>query len=817
MLLVKDWLLEFVSLPKTATDEEIARRLSLSTVEVEGVRSGGGLQDWHDIVVGEILTIEPHPNADRLRIAHVHCGNKKKPLSIICGGSNLAVGMKVAVALPGARVRWHGQGDPILLEKTAIRGVESDGMICASAEISLADVFPSCAEHEILDLSALAAPAGTSLEKALPAHTVFEIDNKSLSHRSDLWGHRGMARECAALFAAPFHDKKMPALPGGTGRSLTVTVSDADLCSRYIGLAVDGVSYMSSPGWMQERLSAAGVRPISALVDITNYVMLEYGQPMHAFDFDAIAEKENAHIIVRRAQEGESIRALDGGEYVLSSDSLIVANQSGPIAIAGVMGGLTSGVTESTTTVVFEAAHFAPASIRRTATKLGLVSESSRRFEKDLDPELPRLAMARCLQLCAKIFPQSRVSSAVRDVFRPRPQSRPIVLTREYIERRLGIAFPLGRMVTLLKRLGFGVRAGRQSIAVDVPSFRRKDVMLPEDILEEILRLAGYETVPSALPRVALSVSHPDTLRAVCRDIRHHLSLRFAFHETYTYAFSRPQTVRAVGHSVDDYVKLANPLSEERPLLCRSLIPNLLEVLERNQQKEKRHAYFEINRVFLKESSYPSIPSDHSPVVPHQPLLWAFVFGSRDDAKRFAFCTDAMKATLSFLGWNAQLGKVSSLSLFYPNRSAVIMVNGVGVGAIGEIARATRTQLGIDEPTVACEIDLSLLAKQSRDVLRYVQPSEFPASFRNVTFVIDERHSYDAIARALACAHPLISVFEPRAIFRDEKKVGKNKKCLSFHITYQARDRTLTSEEADRAHASVVDALAKKFSAAIRS
>lgn len=817
MKIVKEWLGEFVSLPKNVTDEEIARRLSLGTVEVEGIQKTE-TKTLDRIVVGEIVSVDPHPGADRLRVAMVSAG-AGVPKKVVCGGSNLSVGMKVALALPGASVRWHGEGEPIILGTTAIRGVESEGMICASSEIGLIQRYPTRAEREILDLSFLPVPAGTPLASALGEETVFEIDNKSLSHRPDLWGYRGVAREVAALFASPFHDKALPNLPSGSGHHLRVSIHDSDGCSRYVAVVVDGVAAIPSPEWMQARLRASGVRPINALVDITNYVMLEYGQPMHAFDCNTLSDKNSASLIVRRAQEGESMKALDGGTYMLSPDMLVIAHERGPIALAGVIGGEESAVSEKTTKVVFEAAHFAPGSVRRTAGALRIATESSRRFEKDLDRALPPQAMARCLQLCAALFPSSRVVSPLRDVHRPIPRIKPIVVRLEDIERRLGLAIPLGRVATLLKQLGFGVSARKKEIAVTVPSFRTKDVAIPEDIMEEILRFVGYENVPSILPRIALTPAQPDTLQKTAHVFRNTLVSRHAFQEVRHYAFVSPAVLRACGERVEDYLVLENPLSDERPYLCRSLIPNLLESFEKYQQTEKRRALCEINRVFLKESTYPDIPSDKSPSVPHQPLFLALLYAVRQQDNLFSVLADIVRSALRLEGWPIQYTMETSHTIppvFSARRAATIFVCGVPVGAIGAVSAHTRSTLGITDELVVCEIDLSLLVEQSRNSLRYGEPSVFPAVLRDVTFVLDERHLYDDIALALEGAHPLIAALEPFALFRDEKKVGKDKKCLSLHVTYQAHDRTLTSEEVDRAHRLVIDAVRKKFAAEVR-
>lgn len=357
-----NWIKDYVKLPEDMDLTRLAYDLTMSTVEVEGAEDLA--KRFEHMLVGVVTEVCPHPNADKLRICKTDIGGGDIR-EIVCGGTNLTAGMRVAVACPGALCRWHGEGEPVEIKESKLRGVKSYGMICAASEIGLGDLFPTDEEAHILDLSAFDVPAGTSIADALDLHDIIlEIDNKSMTNRPDLWGHYGLAREIAALYGLPLSRfRPFPRdLPAG---DLTVTVEDPERCPRYIGAELTGVCVKSSPFWMQSRLWRAGMRPINALVDITNYVMLATGQPTHAFDSDNI----QGHIIVRRAKEGEKLLLLNGKDLSLSTDDLVIADDAGVVALAGVMGGAKDSILPTTHKVILEVANFNAAGVRRTALR----------------------------------------------------------------------------------------------------------------------------------------------------------------------------------------------------------------------------------------------------------------------------------------------------------------------------------------------------------------------------------------------------------------------------------------------------------------
>lgn len=818
MKIVKEWLEEFVPIPAGVTDEEIARRLSLSTVEVEGVSSSSEKGAWDHSVLGVITDIQPHPNADRLRVTFVDIGEKES-VCIVCGGSNLAVGMSVAVALPGARVRWHGEGELVALEKTTIRGVDSYGMICASSEIGLEGRFPTKEEHEILDLSSISVKAGAPLAQLFGGEdTVFDIDNKSLSNRPDLWGHRGIAREVALLLRVPLKDPILPKIKAGKGASFSVDIQDRESCTRYMGVVVEGVSPIPSPEWIQKRLTLGGLRPINILVDVTNYVMLEYGQPMHAFDYDDLKKGSNGEvrIVVRNAKDGEKIETLDGATHALSSDMLVIADGKSPLAIAGVIGGTFSSVSGKTRTIVLEAANFHGPAIRRTSALLRIATESSRRFEKQLDAALPPLALTRAVQLLQSVFPQARVVSAVVDQYTKSAATKPLTLTVDLIARIAGMPISLARATDILKPLGFEVTKKDDRLSVRIPSFRRKDVAIVEDVVEELMRFIGYDSLPSALPCLPMSEPSIDTGRSLARDIKERLVTQYAFHETHQYAFARKGTLEACGLNLGHHFELTNPISDERPFICRSLVPNLLEAVVANQQKEKTIALFEIARVFLRSTPGSDGTTDSTNDVPDQPYHLACVYSSKEKGNHFAFVRSAITRMCADLGIVLQVREESSSEPFIAKgRSAGFTSGAIRVGYGGEVSHTTQGRLGIDDPVFVCELDLSLLATQEKTRVVYHAPIPFPSVRRDCTFVIVEETRYADVVACLENAHPLVRSVELFDIYRSEA-IGHGKKSMSFHLIYQAGDRTLTTKEVDDVHSEVLVLLVKNYNAKIR-
>jgi len=808
MLISKQWLSEFVKLPKAVSDADVARAITLSTVEVEKFVDQASAME--NMVVGLVKSAAQHPNADRLKVCQVDIG--ARVTQIVCGGTNVVEGMKVAVALPGSRVRWHGEGELVELAKTKIRGEESEGMICAGAEIGIEKSDEG--EHEIMDLSGLDAPAGTALAKALGRDDViFEIEHKSLTNRPDLMGHYGMAREVAALFRAPLKRDEPPAVKAGKGYSLSVKVEDSALCPRYMAVAMDGVVVASSPAWLRNRLLSCGVRSVSNVVDVTNYVLLELGQPMHAFDADRIS----GNIVVRRAKKGETIPCLDDAAYELVEEDLLITDgKTTPIAVAGVMGGKDSAVTNATTRIVFESANFSPVSVRKTSSRLALRSESSARFEKSLDPKQCEAALNRAVELMRQLCPDARVVSTVVDAY-PNPQKPVVVeMAASEIASRLGADIPDKDAVDILTRLGFAVKTGSKMLMVTVPSWRAtRDVSIREDLIEEVARIWGYDRISSTLPSFPILAPAQDPVRLLARRLRHALAARFDATETYRYAFVSPETLRSLGLDVEAHLRLANPLAADRPYLVRSLFPNLLESVAVNQHAFSTVSLFEIDRVYLGDKK--GDEDGQGGKLPAQPYHLAAAYSAQGDEAPFAAARAMAVDLLSAEGFAVSFEPVASAeSWMHPGRSADMLVGGTRVGVVAEVSPEAASALGIDRRVSVLELDLSDLASRPRGLAAFAPIPQFPDAKRDLAFVVDDSVAYADIERTLRDASPLLVSVELFDVYRG-KGVEEGKKSIAVHLVLRALDRTLASAEAETEVAKLVKVIETKFGGIIRS
>ncbi len=596
-----DILKKFVTPPHEVSGKELSETLTMSTVEVEDFADRAA--ELKHMVVGLVTKVLSHPNADKLKLATVDIGSGE-PIEVVCGGVNLKEGMKVAFAKVGARVRWHGQGDWVQLTAAKIRGVESNGMACAADELGLSD--PAAVEHGIMDLSHLKFAPGTPLSDALGEQDIIlDIDNKSITHRPDLWGHLGLARELSALWQVPLREPEVPKLKPEIDVPLMVSVKAPAKVVRYMAVAVEGVKPAESPVWLKQALTNLGMRPINVIVDVTNYVMLELGQPLHAFDLKKLASPE---IVIRRAKQGEKFVTLDGVERTLDESMLLIADKKHAQAIAGVMGGVRSEVSEKTTSIVLESATFEAVNIRTTAARLGLRTEASARFEKALDPQLAELALSRAVQLLIELCPGAKVSSPVVDVFDNPPAVKAITLSLPWLYKRLGVAIPEAEVVSILERLEFTVKKKGDELHVTPPSFRAtRDITIPEDLVEEVARIYGYGKIPLSLPPVPPTPPREDAEQVARWRIRDVLTAH-GFTETLTYSFVgervlsevSPSVYSALNLSPRPLLTLANPVNQAEPELRPALIPNLVgqAVINALHLPHQPIQLFELGRVF---------------------------------------------------------------------------------------------------------------------------------------------------------------------------------------------------------------------------
>lgn len=822
MLISYNWLKKHVTLPGSIPPEEVAAKLKASTVEVEAlVRPGDGLEG---IVVGKIKTVEKHPNADKLKVCRVALGNEE--VVIVCGGSNVAEGMLVAVAKLGARVRWHGEGEPIIMEKATIRGVDSFGMICASDEVGLGEQFPKKEEREIVDLTHLGLKPGVPLAVALELNdTIFEIDNKSLSHRPDLWGHYGLAREVAVLYGREVNKVSGKKIKPGKGMNIKVVIENKNDCLRYSAVGIDGIRPGESPAWLKNALKAIGLKPINSIVDATNYVMADVGQPLHAFDASRLASGKTPGakvITVRRARAGESLVTLDGVERILDESALVIADDNQPLALAGVMGGLTSGISAETSTVIIESATFNAGLIRAASGMFGLRSDASMRFEKSLDPNLTMVALEKVVALLLDMHPGAKVASGIVDEYLAVRKPQPLEMPVDFFTNKIGIQFPDKYIEQTLARLGFEVQLKKKTFSLKIPTWRcGKDVVLPEDVVEEIVRFFGYDAIPSVLPCFPITPPPLNPLKTLERTAADLLSNQQGYTEVYNYSFVSKEQVKRLGDEPESYLELDNPVSKEKPFLRRNLLPNLLEALEKGSAAADRLALFEIGLVFHADEAGVRNMEQSDELLPRQDTWLTSVYLAKKDRAPFWEARRVAEVFFRRFGQSCTVTPVAAASLRswqHPGRVAWLMVEGVAIGEVYELHPAVSERYGLKDRVGVCSFNLSLLSAQPAfggNARQYVPIPLYPEVVRDIAFVVPVTASHGAITAALHGVDPLIKKVEIFDVFSGAT-LKPGSKSMAYHVTYARLDGTLTSGEVDAVETKVVGMLQKKFEADIR-
>jgi phenylalanyl-tRNA synthetase beta chain len=812
MLISYNWLKKHVHLPSSITPAEVAAKLKASTVEVENIEIQG--KNLEQIVIGKIISAEKHPNADKLKVCMVDVGDEK--LQIVCGGSNVVEGMLVALAKVGAKVQWHGEGELIELKPTAIRGVESAGMICASTEIGLGELFPLKEEKEILDLTGLAlAKPGVPLAYALALDdAILEIDNKSLSNRPDLWGHYGMAREVAVLCNKKLLPYKTSTLKSGKDIKLSVTVEDSALCPRYMAVAVSGITVGPSSVALKKSLQTVGLRSINNIVDITNYVMMDLGQPMHAFD---AAQVVDAGIVVRAAKDGEECVTLDEEQRTLRSSMLVIADSEKVLAVAGVMGGASSAITDQTTSVIFESANFNAVSIRNTSTALGLRSDSSARFEKSLDPNLSELALQKAVELVLQECPGAKVSSKEIDISKFHIKQGPISLDMNMLEKKIGVAIPKKEVVRILEQLGFEVKIKTDELSVKIPSWRAtKDISIAEDLIEEIVRIYGYSNIPAQMPVFTIDAPEENIVRRLERDVKQVMAHSLKYTEVYNYSFVSKAQIDALGDDCARYIELDNPLSKEKPYLRRCLVLNLLENISTNQANNAVCAFFEIGKVFRNEESGLRAQTNGDNLLPGQDVWFTSVFSEKKNTAPFWQAKEVVEVLSNTLVSGLVLEKSEETRVGrHPARSASIMLDGHTVGFVYELHPQAAKNFGLENRVGVVKLNISMLASLSFVEKKYTPINPFPIAERDVALLVRKSVTHQDIMSALAGADPLLCAVKLFDVYQGAH-IAADYKSMAYHFVYQNVERTLVTEEVDVVHEKIISLLKEKFGAEVR-
>jgi len=806
-----NWIRDYVQLPADADLKKLAYDLTMSTVEVEDATDLGA--SFHDMVVGVINTIEQHPNADKLKVCKTDIGGRVE--DIVCGGSNLREGMKVAVALPGAMCKWHGEGDLVEIKKSKLRGADSYGMICGAVEIGLADLFPTKEEAHILDLSDFDAPAGTPLADALDLNDIIlEIDNKSMTNRPDLWGHYGIAREIAALYDLPMtqfphFDRNVENTSG-----FHVTVEDTERCPRMTGTQIENVCVKPAPYWMQVRIWKTGMRPINALVDITNYVMLATGQPSHAYDSDHIA----GHIIVRRAKAGETLMLLNGKELPLSTDDLTIADDAGIVGLAGVMGGAKDSILPTTSKVILEIANFQAAGIRRTALRYDNRTEASARYEKAIDPERCDQAFDLSMQLFSQLYPEMKVTGLVDEYPRHLKQAE-IDVPLSWLERRLGKRLPPEEIKHKMELLGYSITFNGDNMHVVVPTWRSTgDVSIQADIMEEVARMYGYENFEAEPITTTFDGAINQLDKDLERRIKEYLAIRCGMQEIFTYPWMEESYVNAVLQSTEGILSLSTPPSPAERFVRSSLLPNLCKAVVKNERYFNEFSIFETAQVF-RDENYTS-PYDPREKLPSQRknVAGAFATTDKDITALFRKAKGVVEMMARYVHMETLTFRQTEKPVWADNVVWLNIYHGdEKVGDLALLAKKVSMACGIKNMNVMLfQLDQDSLVPLKSRTNTFTHLAEYPMTDYDISLLVDGSVQWKDVAQTV---RGIKSELLHGAAFVDEyrgKQVPAGKKSLTLRLAIGSKDKTLTSAEIEEVASGVLNKIAKRFGAELR-
>jgi phenylalanyl-tRNA synthetase beta chain len=800
------WLKDYV--PCEMDPPDLAEALTMVGLEVESVSERYSYLDT--VFVGRINEITPHPNADKLHLCRVDTGYGQ--ISVVCGAPNIQIGMLSPLALPGTEFP-----EGFVLEKSVIRGQTSEGMLCSEGELGLGDD-----RSGIMTLDP-SLSVGNKLASALAlSDTVFEIE--ITPNRPDCLSIIGVAREIAAIQKVRLKYPEFKLVDKGNqiAKRTSIKIEAPDHCPRYVARLLEDIKIRSSPFWLQDRLLSVGLRPINNIVDVTNFVLMENGQPLHAFDFDRLAENR---IVVRTASKGETFVTLDQKERVLDSEMLMICDGQKAVAIGGVMGGLNSEIEESTTRVLLESAYFNSLSIRRSSKRLGLSTDASYRFERGVDPEGQIVAANRAAKLMAELG-GGRLISGLIDEYPNRQAAKRIKLSAKNTNRLLGTHLQRREIASLLKSIEFAVdqKAPKQNkdvLTVTPPSFR-VDISRPEDLMEEVARLSGYNHIPTTFPVMPAAgrLAHKEI------DLRHRmrqLMIGSGFRETINYSFMHKQSGDRLRLKPDDprrkLVDILNPLTEDQAVMRTSLVPGLLQTVHYNFSQQARNLkIFEIGKIFINEN-----PRQ----LPREPEILAGIWtGLRYDPSWHDQATDCdfydikgvVEGLLSALQIRGiQFTQLPENECAYTRAgyTAQILGNNFLLGLVGEIHPAVLANYDLKQTAFLFELNFDHLVPLIKDTRQSKPIPKFPAIFRDITVIINKDiETQKVVAEAQKQQEELVESFSLLDVF-EGKPIAEGRKSVSLRVTYRSAVKTLKDEDVTPIHQSIADRLVKAFKASL--
>jgi phenylalanyl-tRNA synthetase beta chain len=792
------WLKDYVDIKLPVA--ELARRLAMAGTEVKGWQVVGG--SWENIFVGQIKAINPHPNADRLTLPTVDLGTSQQ--TVVCGAPNLKLGDKVAFARVGAKLIDGHTGERITLKAAKIRGVVSEGMVCSEKELGISE------SHEGIMILPADAPVGKPLADYL-GDAILDLD--ITPNRPDCLSVIGIAREIAALTNQKVRLPKDDYAESATtiDSQVAVEIADPDLCPRYSASLVKGIKIASSPNWIQQRLIAAGMRPINNIVDITNYVMLEYGEPLHAFDYNQIRGKK---IIVRRAKRGEVMVTLDGNKRALLPEMLVIADTERAVALAGVMGGSDSEVTDNTTAIFLEAASFNPASIYQTGHSLGLPSEARLRFERGISSGVTIPALKRATQLLVEIG-GGQAAKGFIDAYPGQKKTAPVKLRASESKRLLGVDFTIKQMKDTLVALGFEVKAGGSAELLATVPYWRSDISLEEDLIEEVARIIGYDEIPITMLSQPVPRHNPAPILKLKPQVSRILA-DYGFQEVITFSMmGREALAKLSPHSQPaELVSLANPMTAEQEYMRPTLRANLLSALESNLRHEEGGVrLFELGRVYLRRKND----------LPNEPeILCGVATGPRfepswrggKDLLDFYDAKGMVEGLFGQLGVEFSFEAGSDEGL-HPFKQAAILVGGKRLGVVGELHPKVSDAFELSGGVYLFEVDLTALLPFTLEHKMFQPTSRFPAVVRDMALVVDGGVT-NAQVQAIIRGFPLVTDVSLFDLYSGEQ-LPSGKKSLAYRITYQSPEHTLTDDEVNKVQKQILDKMSKQLGATLRS
>ena len=801
-----NWVKKYVDLPENITTKQMATDLTLRTVEVEGYENTE--EKFHDIIVGKVLEVNEHPNADKLKVCKVDIG-EKEPRQIVCGGSNLYPNEMVVVCKPGAEVYWHGEAELMKIKDSKVRGVDSYGMICGAEEVYLENIFPAKEEAEIVDLAGIDCYPGQSITEIIDMKdVVLEIDNKSLTNRPDLWGHYGIARELSAIYDVDLKpiekveiDSKLP--------KYDVEIEDSSKCQRYVAVEIDNVYEKRSPLWMQSAIIKGGMRPINAIVDITNYVMMAVGQPLHAFDKTHV---DGNKIIVRNAREGEELLLLDNNSIELTTDDLVISDVNDAMALAGIRGGKKDSILPETTSVVLEVANFTAKTIRKTGKRFDEKTDASIRYEKNIDTQRVDEGLNLALALFKEIFPESKVV-AYNDVYPVKTKNEKIDVTEEFLDTRLGKKIDRETITRVLTRLGYEVNYKNGTYSVVVPTYRSTgDVSLKDDVMGDIARLLSFESF-EAQP-LTISFDHAVLQNNVLLEtrIKEYLSSRCGFYEIFTYPWINEKYINAASIDKNNSVKLATPPSPEEAYLRSSLVPGMLEAISKNLRYFDNFKMFEMAQVFIKGEYHESSEDETLPI--HKKLLTGSIVGS--NPKEIFYELKGVIENLSRYTHMKELSITTECekpSWADINAYLAIKLDDEVVGYMGLLSVKTMNDAKIKRTNVAIfELDSDMFVPLESRTNKFKHIPVLPSVEKDLSLIVDENITWGEMTKYIRSKASSIKFIEE---YRGNQ-IPEGKKSIMLRVTFDSGDTTLTSEEINTKLDAIIKTLNKMCGAVLR-